>query len=205
MNVRGVPQDEAATAAETLGHTVVDAVGREPAQTSVVFIGGLVVRAYHASAHSKVEELVAALPNVKVRPQVADLGTDAGVEAVADVCAREELTMLVNNAGVAHYMPFVEIPANKASELLHVKVVALTMRAQAAAPGIVARGEGIINVSSMLAFSGRRGRLRACGREARTARRRVPSRPRGIRRPGAAARRALPHAMRKRRGNAAWQ
>jgi uncharacterized protein len=103
----------------------------------------------------RLEELVAALPNVEVRPQVADLGTDAGVEAVADVCAREELTMLINNAGVAHYMPFVELPANKASELLHVKVVAPTMLARAAAPGMVARGEGtIINVSGMLAFSG---------------------------------------------------
>jgi hypothetical protein len=88
-------------------------------------------------------------------PWVADLGTDAGVEAVADVCAREELTMLVNNAGVAHYMPFIELPANKANELLHVKVVAPTMLARAAARGMVARGEGtIINVSGMLAFSG---------------------------------------------------
>jgi hypothetical protein len=82
----------------------------------------------------RLEELVAAFPNV---------------------CAREELTMLINNAGVAHYMPFIELPANKANELLHVKVVAPTMLARAAAPGMVARGEGtIINVSGMLAFSG---------------------------------------------------
>ena len=103
----------------------------------------------------RLEALVAALPNVRVRPLVADLGTDAGVKAVADVCAREELTMLVNNAGVAHYMPFIELPASKANELLHVKVVAPTMLARAAVPGMVARGEGtIINVSGMLAFSG---------------------------------------------------
>lgn len=103
----------------------------------------------------RLEELVAELPNVKVHPLVADLGTDAGVEAVAAECAREELTMLVNNAGVAHYMPFAELPAGKASELLHVKVVAPTMLARAAVPGMIARGEGtIINVSGMLAFSG---------------------------------------------------
>lgn len=103
----------------------------------------------------RLEELVAALPNVEVRPLVADLGTDAGIEAIADACAREELTMLVNNAGVAHYMPFIELPADKASELLHVKIVAPTLLARAAAPGMVARGEGsIINVSGMLAFSG---------------------------------------------------
>ena len=103
----------------------------------------------------RLEELVAALPHVKVRPLVADLGTDAGVEAVAEVCAREELSMLVNNAGVAHYMPFSELPADKANELLHMKVVAPTMLARAAAPGMVARGEGtIVNVAGMLAFSG---------------------------------------------------
>ena len=103
----------------------------------------------------RLEELVAALPNVEVRPLVADLGTDAGIEAVADMCAREALTMLVNNAGVAHYMQFIDLPAEKASELLHVKVVAPTLLARASAPGMVARGEGtIINVSGMLAFSG---------------------------------------------------
>ncbi len=51
-------------------------------------------------------------------------------------------------------MPFMELPADKANELLHVKVVAPTMLARAV-PGMVARGEGtIINVSGMLVFSG---------------------------------------------------
>ena len=103
----------------------------------------------------RLDELVAALPDVEVQPLVADLGTDAGVQAVAEVCEREPLTMLVNNAGVAHYMPFTLLPADKASELLHVKVVAPTMLARAAAPGMVERGGGVIvNVSGMLAFSG---------------------------------------------------
>jgi uncharacterized protein len=103
----------------------------------------------------RLEELVAALPDVEVRPMVADLGTDAGLQAVADACAAEPVTILVNNAGVAHYMAFAELPADKADELLHVKAVAPTMLARAAVPGMVARGEGtIINVSGMLAFSG---------------------------------------------------
>jgi NAD(P)-dependent dehydrogenase (short-subunit alcohol dehydrogenase family) len=76
-------------------------------------------------------------------------------KAVADACAAEPVTILVNKAGVAHYMPFAELPAGKADELLHVKAVAPTMLAHAAVPGMVARGEGtIINVSGMLAFSG---------------------------------------------------
>jgi short-subunit dehydrogenase len=103
----------------------------------------------------RLDQLAAALPDVEVIPLVADLGTDAGVEAVAKGCAARNLTMLINNAGVAHYMPFVELSADKANELLHVKVVAPTMLARATAPGMVARGEGtIINVSGMLAFSG---------------------------------------------------
>jgi len=63
--------------------------------------------------------------------------------------------MLINNAGVAHYMPITKLPAEKARELVHVKVVAPTMLVRAAAPGMVARGEGtIINVAGMIAFSG---------------------------------------------------
>lgn len=103
----------------------------------------------------RLEDLAASLPNVEVRPLVADLGTDAGIEVIADACAREELSMLVNNAGVAHYMPFIDLPADKANELLHVKVIAPTMLARATVPGMGKRGEGaIINVSGMLAFSG---------------------------------------------------
>ena len=52
--------------------------------------------------------------------------------------------MLVNNAGVAHYMPFAELPADKASELVHAKVAAPAMLARAAVPGMIARGEGTI-------------------------------------------------------------
>ena len=116
---------------------------------------------------NRLEELVAALPAVNVHTLVVDLATDAGVEIVADVCAREPLSILVNNAGVAHYMPFIDLPADKASELLHVKVIAPTMLARAAVPGMVARGEGtIINVSGMLAFGGPTTGQQAIGRAA---------------------------------------
>ena len=103
----------------------------------------------------RLEALVTELPNVKVQPLVADLGTDTGIAVVAEVCAREELSLLINNAGVAHYMPFTALPADKAAELLHVKVVAPTLLTRAAVPGMVARGEGsIINVAGMVAFGG---------------------------------------------------
>ena len=103
----------------------------------------------------RLEALVASLAHVKVRPLVADLSTDDGVDAVARHCSTEPLTMLVNNAGVAHYMPLAELPADRAREIVHVKVVAPTMLTRAAVSGMLARGEGtIINVAGMIAFSG---------------------------------------------------
>jgi short-subunit dehydrogenase len=103
----------------------------------------------------RLAELAASLGSVTVRPLAADLATDDGVDAVAEVCAAEPLTMLVNNAGVAHYMPLTDLPAARARELTHVKVVAPTMLSRAAVAGMQARGAGtIINVAGMLAFSG---------------------------------------------------
>jgi short-subunit dehydrogenase len=91
-------------------------------------------------------------------PLVADLSTDDGIDAVAEVCSTRPLTVLVNNAGVAHYMPFAELPADKAAELIRVKELAPTMLARAAVPGMLERGEGtIINVAGMIAFSGPAG------------------------------------------------
>jgi len=54
---------------------------------------------------------------------VADLATEAGLEAVAYTYRQEPISMLVNNAGVAHYMGSTQLPPEKASELLYVKVI----------------------------------------------------------------------------------
>lgn len=103
----------------------------------------------------RLKELAASLTGIQIEPLAADLSTDEGVDTVAGVCATQPLTMLVNNAGVAHYMPIADLPADKARELVHVKVVAPTMLIRAAVPGMVARGAGtIVNVAGMIAFSG---------------------------------------------------
>lgn len=103
----------------------------------------------------RLEEFVAAHPEVTVRPVVADLSTDEGIDTVARIGASEPLTLLVNNAGVAHYMPLAELPANKARELVGVKVSAPTLITRAAVGGMRQRGQGaIVNVAGMIAFSG---------------------------------------------------
>jgi len=103
----------------------------------------------------RLEELAASMPDVTVQAVAADLSTDDGVDAVAELCASQPLTMLVNNAGVAHYMPIADLSAAQARELVHVKVVAPTMLTRAAVPGMLDRGTGtIVNVAGMIAFSG---------------------------------------------------
>ena len=103
----------------------------------------------------RLQQFASAHPEVSVRPIAADLSTDAGIDAVARVCASEPVSMLVNNAGVAHYMPLAELPAEKARELVGVKTLAPTMLTRAAIGGMQERGEGaVITVAGMIAFSG---------------------------------------------------
>ncbi|MEV1011711.1 SDR family NAD(P)-dependent oxidoreductase [Streptomyces sp. NPDC049881] len=94
-------------------------------------------------------------PGTDVRPVTADLSTGDGIDTLAGICAREPLDMLVNNAGVAHYMPLADLPADKARELVDVKVLAPTQLMRAAIGPMLRRGRGtILNVAGMIAFSG---------------------------------------------------
>ncbi|HVX97944.1 MAG TPA: SDR family NAD(P)-dependent oxidoreductase [Polyangia bacterium] len=86
---------------------------------------------------------------------VADLATAEGLAAHEAICRDRPLDLLVNNAAVAHYMPFAKLPADKLDELLQVNTVAVVKLARAAVEGMVTRGRGaILNVASQLAFSG---------------------------------------------------
>jgi uncharacterized protein len=86
---------------------------------------------------------------------VADLGSVAGQAQVEALCRERSLDLLVNNAGVAHYMSFATLPADKLDELLQVNTVAVVKLTHAALEPMIARGRGaILNVASLLAFSG---------------------------------------------------
>lgn len=63
--------------------------------------------------------------------------------------------MLVNNAGVAHYMPMADLPAPKARELLHVNIIAPATLTRVCPAGMITRGAcTFINVAGMLDFAG---------------------------------------------------
>jgi short-subunit dehydrogenase len=84
-----------------------------------------------------------------------DLGNAVQLEALCAEAADLPLAMLVNNAALAHYKPFAELPAEQAQELVQLNVLAPVMLTRAVLTGMVARGEGaVINVASLLAFGG---------------------------------------------------
>jgi uncharacterized protein len=103
----------------------------------------------------RLSEFADAHSDVDVQIVAADLSTDDGVRTVAEVAASQPLTHLINNAGVAHYMPLAELSAEQAAELVHIKNVAPMLLTHAALPGMRERGVGtIINIAGMIAFSG---------------------------------------------------
>ena len=91
----------------------------------------------------------------KVEVLVADLSTDAGIDAVAARAAAAPLDLLVNNAGIGGYRAFVELDPKVADALVAIHIRAVVQVTRAALPGMAARKRGaVINVSSLLAFSG---------------------------------------------------
>jgi len=104
---------------------------------------------------SRLEALAASVRPVDVTVVTADLGTNEGIDVASELCEREPISLLINNAGLAHYMPLADLPAGKARELIGVKVMAPALLTRAVLPGMLRRGAGtILNVAGMLAFSG---------------------------------------------------
>lgn len=87
---------------------------------------------------------------------VADLTKGTDLRPVEQRAAEDDaLQMLVNNAGFGAYVPFVQLDPDRAEEQIKLQIVAPTRLTRAALPGMIARKNGaIINVSSLLTFSG---------------------------------------------------
>jgi uncharacterized protein len=85
----------------------------------------------------------------------ADLADVRQIAALSTQAAGMGLGLLVNNAALAHYMPFAELPQESAQVLVELNVLAPVLLSRAVVPGMVERGAGaIVNVASLLAFSG---------------------------------------------------
>lgn len=111
-----------------------------------------------ARSGERLSELAARLTQphgVTVRAVQADLSRPGEVQRVGGEIGAMPVDMLVNNAGLAHYMPFADLAAAQAAELVDLNVLAPVLLTQAVLPGMLARSRGtIINIASLLAFSG---------------------------------------------------
>jgi short-subunit dehydrogenase len=111
-----------------------------------------------ARRRDRLEQLTGRLTTsygVSARAAVADLGEQHQLAALCAEAAELPLDLLVNNAGLAHYGPFIDLDLDAAAELVGVNVLAPLMLTRSALPGMVSRGAGsVVNVASLLAFSG---------------------------------------------------
>ncbi|MEU0140610.1 SDR family NAD(P)-dependent oxidoreductase [Streptomyces albidoflavus] len=94
-----------------------------------------------------------------VLPQVCDVSRPADVEALAGALADEEISVLVNNAGVAGPVaPLTDIAPEEWDEVFAVNVRGVYLMCRAFLPAMTRRGFGdVINVASV---SGKRPLLR---------------------------------------------
>jgi len=94
--------------------------------------------------------------SVNAEVLAADLASDSGLASVEAVLrSNPGVDFLVNNAGFGAYMPFAELPPERAEELLRVQALAPTRLTRAALDPMLKRGNGtVVNVASLLAFSG---------------------------------------------------
>jgi uncharacterized protein len=116
----------------------------------------LVLVARRRERLEEIAERVGGAHGVSAHVVSADLSRPDELDALCAEAAGMSLGMLVNNAALAHYMPFATLPPEPARELVELNVAAPVLLARAVIAGMVERGEGaIINLASLLAFSGR--------------------------------------------------
>jgi len=114
----------------------------------------LVVTARSGDRLSELAEVVASATGVSVEVLVADLAAPEGREAVAARAAdaSRAISLLVNNAGFATGMSFVDASWEEEAAMHDVLITAPLRLTHAALPGMIDRGHGaILNVSSIAA------------------------------------------------------
>jgi uncharacterized protein len=115
----------------------------------------LVLVARRGDRLQALHEDLSARHGVAVQTVVADLADRAQLERVVDRAGEGDITLLVNNAGINGYGPFTQVTPAVLEGVLAVNATAPLLLARAAVPAMLEAGGGaIINVASLLAFSG---------------------------------------------------
>lgn len=89
--------------------------------------------------------------HVEVEVLAADLASHADLERAEQRLGSDDITVLVNNAGIAEPGLMIDMDPDRLEAMLLLNVVASARLARAVAPGLAARGRGdIINVGSVV-------------------------------------------------------
>jgi short-subunit dehydrogenase len=129
-------------------------IGRAYAQRLAADGHDLIVVARRGDRLAELKGQLESQHRVSVQPMVADLSTESGMRSVEAAATDSRIALVVDSAALAHYMPFLQLPADKADELVKLNVLAPVRLIHAALPGMVERRSGaVISIASLLAFS----------------------------------------------------
>lgn len=129
-------------------------IGRAYAERLAAHGNDLIVVARRGDRLAELKRQLESQHGVSVEPMVADLSTESGMLIVDAAATERRIGMVVDSAALAHYMPFLKLPTEKAEELVNLNVLAPVRLIRAALPGMVERGNGtVITIATLLAFS----------------------------------------------------
>ena len=129
-------------------------IGRAYAERLAADGHDLVVVARRGDRLEELKHRLEAEHGVSVQTLVADLSSESGMRDVDEAAADPRIEVVVDCAALAHYMPFLDLPAETAHELVKLNVLAPVRLIRAALPSMVERGHGtIITFATQLVFS----------------------------------------------------
>jgi short-subunit dehydrogenase len=99
-----------------------------------------------ARSRERLDQLAASLPGTGHRALEGDVGYAASIGGAVREFGKVDV--LVANAGITHYMPFAELPLEKAEEMDRVNWLGTLYTVKAALPGMLERRRGHIVVIS---------------------------------------------------------
>jgi uncharacterized protein len=115
----------------------------------------LIVVARRRDRLADLKRRLEAARGISVEVLATDLSTDEGMCVVEERARDPRLDTVIDNAALAHYMPFIELPPEKAEELVKLNALGPLRLIRAALPGMVDRGHGtLVSIATNLVFSG---------------------------------------------------
>lgn len=133
-------------------------IGRAYAQRLAADGHDLVIVARRGDRLDELKHQLESKNGVAVQTMVADLSKEAGMQKVEAAAIDPRVEVVVDCAALAHYMPFLALPAEQAEELVKLNVLAPVRLIRAALPQMVARKRGaVISIATQLVFSAAAG------------------------------------------------